>query len=71
LEAMLKQMHKGTQHIGKVPKALRAQLDITKQRDQLNEQLQKAIEMENYEEAARLRDHLKELESVNAAEGKK
>ena len=71
LEGMLKQMHKGTQHIGKVPKALRAQLDITKQRDQLNEQLQKAIEMENYEEAARLRDHLKELESVNAAEGKK
>ena len=71
LEAMLKQMHKGTQHIGKVPKALRAQLDITKQRNQLNEQLQKAIEMENYEEAARLRDHLKELESVNAAEGKK
>ena len=71
LEAMLKQMHKGTQHIGKVPKALRAQLDITKQRDQLNEQLQKAIEMENYEEAARIRDHLKELESVNAAEGKK
>ena len=71
LEGMLKQMHKGTQHIGKVPKVLRAQLDITKQQDQLNEQLQKAIEMENYEEAARLRDHLKELESVNAAEGKK
>ena len=69
LEGMLKQMHKGTQHIGKVPKALRAQLDITKQQDQLNEQLQKAIEMENYEEAARLRDHLKELESVHASEG--
>ena len=69
LEGMLKQMHKGTQHIGKVPKALRAQLDISKQRDQLNEQLQKAIEMENYEEAARLRDHLKELESVHASEG--
>ena len=68
LEGMLKQMHKGTQHIGKVPKALRAQLDISKQQDQLNEQLQKAIEMENYEEAARLRDHLKELESVHASE---
>ena len=65
---MLKQMHKGTQHVGKVPKALRAKLNITKQRDTLTEQLQKAIEMENYEEAARLRDQLKELESVGSVE---
>ena len=34
----------------------------------MNKQLQKAIEMENYEEAARLRDQLKELESVGSAE---
>ena len=68
LEGMLKQMHKGTQHVGKVPKALRAKLDITKQRDSLAEQLQKAIETENYEEAARLRDQLKELESVGSVE---
>jgi protein arginine kinase activator len=61
---MLKQMHKGVQHIGKVPKVLRAKLDTTKQRDRLNEQLQKAIETENYEEAARLRDQLKELEAI-------
>ena len=65
---MLKQMHKGTQHVGKVPKALRAKLDITKQRDSLAEQLQKAIETENYEEAALLRDQLKELESVASVE---
>ncbi len=68
LEGMLKQMHKGVQHIGKVPKALRAKLDITKQRGHLNEQLHKAIETENYEEAARLRDQLKELEAVPASE---
>tara|TARA_B100000459_G_C8589971_1_gene207264 strand:- start:1084 stop:1590 length:507 start_codon:yes stop_codon:yes gene_type:complete len=68
LEGMLKQMHKGTQHVGKVPKALRAKLDITKQRDSLAEQLRKAIETENYEEAARLRDQLKELESVGSVE---
>ena len=69
LEGMLKQMHKGTQHTGKVPKALRVQMDNTKQRDHLNEQLKKAIETENYEEAARLRDQLKELETVHASEG--
>ena len=34
----------------------------------LAEQLQKAIETENYEEAARLRDQLKELESVASVE---
>ena len=61
LEGMLKQMHKGTQHLGKVPKALRAKMDITRQRDHISEQLQKAVDTENYEEAARLRDQLKEL----------
>jgi len=59
---MLKQMHKGTQHVGKVPKALRAQMDISRKHDTLAAQLQRAIETENYEEAARLRDQMKELE---------
>ena len=62
MEAMLKQMHKGTQHVGKVPKALRAQMDISRKHDTLAAQLQRAIETENYEEAARLRDQMKELE---------
>ena len=62
LEGMLKQMHKGTQHVGKVPKALRAQMDISRKHDTLAAQLQLAIETENYEEAARLRDQMKELE---------
>ena len=62
MEAMLKQMHKGTQHVGKVPKALRAQMDFSRKHDTLAAQLQRAIETENYEEAARLRDQMKELE---------
>ena len=62
MEAMLKQMHKGTQHVGKVPKALRAQMDFSRKHDTLAARLQKAIETENYEEAARLRDQMKELE---------
>jgi len=64
LEGVLKQMHKGTQHVGKAPKALRAQLDFSKQRDKLTEQLTKAIETEAYEMAAKLRDQLKDLESA-------
>ena len=61
LEGMLKQMHKGTQHVGKVPKALRAQLVFSRKHESLATQLQQAIETENYEEAARLRDEMKEL----------
>jgi len=64
LEGMLKQMHKGTQHVGKVPKALRAQLDFSRKHDTLATRLQKAIESENYEEAARLRDQMKELDGA-------
>ena len=44
LEGMLKQMHKGTQHVGKVPKALRAQMDISRKHATLAAQLQRAIE---------------------------
>ena len=64
LEGVLKQMHKGTQHVGKAPKALRAQLDFSRKHDTLATRLQKAIESENYEEAARLRDQMKELEGA-------
>ena len=64
MEGMLKQMHKGTQHVGKVPKALQAQVDFSKKIDTLAAQLQKAIEKENYEEAAKLRDQMKELEEA-------
>jgi len=64
MEDMLKQMHKGTQHVGKVPKVLQAQMDFSKKIDTLAAQLQKAIETENYEEAAQLRDQMKELEEA-------
>ena len=70
LEGVLKQMHKGTQHVGKAPKALRAQLDFSKQRDTLTEQLTKAIQTEDYEKAAQLRDRLKDLEGVEPKETK-
>ncbi len=63
LEGMLKQMHKGTQHVGKVPKAMRQEMDFTKQQQQLENQLAKAIQAEDYEQAAQLRDQLRELVS--------
>ncbi len=68
LEGILKQMHKGTQHVGKAPKALRAQLDLSKQRDKLAGELSKAIETEDYEQAAQIRDQLNELQETEPEE---
>ena len=63
LLALLKAMHKGTAHVGKVPhRAERAGQLSDRMRD-LSESLQKAVAEENYETAASLRDQIKQLES--------
>jgi protein arginine kinase activator len=62
LSSLLKAMHKGTEHVGKVPeRALRA-LELSDRMRALTENLQKAVEEENYETAASLRDQIKQLE---------
>jgi|TARA_Y100000588_G_scaffold110850_1_gene121513 protein arginine kinase activator len=66
LESMVKQMHKGTEHQGKFPKALRQARAATVARENLQERLAKAIEEENYEMAAQLRDELKAMEKEPA-----
>lgn len=68
LESMVKQMHKGTEHAGKFPKALRQARHATVARESLQERLAKAIEEENYELAAQLRDELKAIEKEPAVE---
>jgi protein arginine kinase activator len=60
LEGLLKTMHKGTHHAGKVPEALRASREQTDLLKLLQKKLAKAIEDENFEEAARLRDEIKQ-----------
>lgn len=60
---VLEKVHGATEHAGKVPH--RAGTDITAPRQlmQLRRQLQAAVENEKYEEAARLRDLIKDKES--------
>ena len=67
LEGMVKQMHKGTEHVGKAPKALQQARSTTRQRESLQDRLARAVEDENYELAAKLRDEIKELEKESAA----
>ena len=45
-------MHKGTRHVGKVPESLRQSRDLSDRLKQLQKKLAKAIEEEDFEEAA-------------------
>ena len=62
LGPLLKRIHGSSQHIGKSPvklaKATKRKVDV----QDLRNRLQKAIETEAFEEAARIRDQIRELE---------
>ena len=69
LGPLLKRIHGSCQHVGKNPlkittKAPKKKLDFAA----LRFSLQKAIETENFEEAARIRDEIRELEKKQAQE---
>jgi protein arginine kinase activator len=61
LEGLLKTMHKGTRHIGKVPEALRQTRELADRLKLLQKKLTKAVEEENFEQAASLRDEIKQM----------
>ena len=61
LAGLLKTMHKGTRHTGKAPEALRATRENADRMKTLQLKLAKAIKDENYEQAAQLRDEIKQL----------
>ena len=55
-------MHKGTEHVGKLPARAQRTLALNDRMKTLAENLRKAVEAENYETAASLRDEIKHLE---------
>ncbi len=61
LEGLLKTMHKGTRHIGKVPQSLQQSRDLAERLKVLEKKLAKAVEEENFEQAALLRDEIKQM----------
>lgn len=61
LSVLLKSMHKGTRHVGKVPEQLRSRRDLSDRMNALQKKLTKAIETEDFEAAAQLRDEIKQL----------
>lgn len=61
LASLLKSMHKGTRHVGKVPQVLQKTRDISDRLKTLQKKLEKAIAAENFEDAADIRDEIKTL----------
>src|SRR5450432_1018263 len=67
LGGLLKTMHKGTRHTGKAPEALRVSRENSDRLKTLQKKLNKAIEAEDFEQAAQLRDELKKINERPAA----
>lgn len=59
---MLKGMHKGTKHCGKAPEGLMEMHERTQRLEELRGRLDQAVVAENYEEAAGLRDEIRQIE---------
>jgi protein arginine kinase activator len=59
LDGLLKTMHKGTKHVGKVPAALQQSRELSDKLKSLQKKLDKAVSDENFEQAAAMRDEIK------------
>lgn len=59
LEPVLKRVHGSALHTGKLPKKVSGALRQKRELEHLRRQLQEAIQNENFEEAARLRDKIR------------
>ena len=64
IDSILKNVQAGAQHQGKYPQRAEAGLLARRKVDQLRMLLAKAVESEQYEEAAKLRDQIRETEAV-------
>lgn len=63
LDTLIKGMHKGTEHKGKVPSRLAKSIEREQQLKELQKELRKAVSDENYETAAQLRDRIRTMQT--------
>jgi protein arginine kinase activator len=63
LESLLKTMHKGTKHVGKIPQVLKQNQDLADKLKSLQTKLDKAIRDEDFETAARVRDEMNQVKN--------
>ncbi|NQU11770.1 UvrB/UvrC motif-containing protein [bacterium] len=63
LQPLLKAMHKGDRHLGKVPRKAAQTVALSAKIKELTAKLDQAVQAERYEEAAQLRDQVRALEA--------
>ncbi len=63
LEGMIRNMHKGPEHVGKAPVAYLRSRQIDQKIKSLQSSLQEAVAAEQYEKAADLRDQIRRIEA--------
>lgn len=68
LEPILRRIHGSSTHTGKVPEYIKGRMNVTREVEQLKLQLKEAIGKEEFEQAARLRDSIRELKNKLSGE---
>jgi protein arginine kinase activator len=63
LRPLLRRIHGSTKHVGKTPVRDAARVALRREIQRLHEDLQRAIEREEFEAAARLRDEIRTIEA--------
>ncbi len=63
IELLIKKIHSGQQHLGKVPTKVAEKVKIKVKIEEMRNDLKKHVEKEEYEQAAELRDNIRKLES--------
>ena len=69
LSALFRRLHGNQKHMGKIPVRTGSGIKLKREIEKLREQLQKKIAEEAFEEAAHIRDQIKELEKRKEAGG--
>ncbi len=68
LEPLVKRIHGSNNHIGKVPKRKGGNLRMKRKIDKLRQDMDTAVEKEDFEKAAEIRDRIHELEDKIGSE---
>jgi protein arginine kinase activator len=65
LDPIIKRLHGNAEHHGKVPVRVSSNLDVSKEIEKLKNMLNEAVANEEYEDAAKLRDKIRNLEGAD------